>query len=190
MEGNPRPVLVRWELTPRCNRSCLYCQVSGETRSENRLVGNWRAIVRSLLDSDVSVVALTGGEPTVHPAIVDIIQRLSDGGKDVFLQTNGFDRSLLEEMMNSLSCVYVSLDAPIERVNDAVRGRNAFHEADSIFRKLSSVEPFGRRLTIGISCTLTSLNVETLSELVKYAFDLQIDPRGNSPCSRCRECSV
>lgn len=124
-----------WELTARCSNQCLHCRV-GEDREE--LDGaELLDIASQLIALGVRRVVLTGGEPILHPAWVEIARRLSAGGVTVRLFTSGHgvDGPLLEAARAAgVTELAVSLDGP-ERVHDALRpprdgsGRSSFAEA-------------------------------------------------------------
>jgi len=86
---------LRISLTDRCNLRCVYCMPeSGATFSPS--AGTLAAeeierIVRAAARVGFRKVRLTGGEPTLRPDLVEIVQRLSaiPGIREVALTTNG-----------------------------------------------------------------------------------------------------
>lgn len=105
---------LRISLTDRCNLRCVYCmpaegidfRPADELLSDDELV----TLVRIAADLGVRKVRLTGGEPTVRPAIVELTQAISSipGIEDVAMTTNGL---LLEYLAAPLA------KAGLRRVN-------------------------------------------------------------------------
>lgn len=87
-----RPGTVRLSLTDRCDLACVYCRPS---RTDGYLEGRlddeaWRTMVRGLLRAGVRRVRLTGGEPLLHPRVVEMVRFLAEQDlDDLALTTNG-----------------------------------------------------------------------------------------------------
>src|SRR3990172_12934856 len=68
------PLLVWLELTRRCDLVCPHCYINGGRRRQNEM-SDQRLF--ELLDEMAALgvwgVAFTGGEPTLHPAFVDLV---------------------------------------------------------------------------------------------------------------------
>ncbi|HTP00162.1 MAG TPA: GTP 3',8-cyclase MoaA [Anaerolineales bacterium] len=105
---------LRISLTDRCNLRCVYCMPKDGLR--------WQALVDQLSVDEIARVAeaaaacgvkrirLTGGEPLVHPQIVDLVRRLASisGMEEISLTTNAM---LLARLAQPLA------DAGLKRVN-------------------------------------------------------------------------
>ncbi len=94
--AHPRPVrAVRLSVTDRCDLACSYCRLESAPEllwaREKLTPSDWGALVRALVGHGVSRVRLTGGEPLVHPKIVEIVERVAavPGVCDLALSTNG-----------------------------------------------------------------------------------------------------
>ncbi len=88
----PRPGTVRLSLTDRCDLACVYCRPSRtDGYLEQRLDDEaWRTMVRGLLRAGVRRVRLTGGEPLLHPRVVEMVRFLAEQDlDDLALTTNG-----------------------------------------------------------------------------------------------------
>ncbi len=109
---------LRISLTDRCNLRCVYCmpaegidfRPSEELLQDDELL----LLVRIAAELGVRKVRLTGGEPTVRPGLVDLVQgiRAVPGIEDIAMTTNGL---LLEFLATPLARaglrrVNVSLD--------------------------------------------------------------------------------
>jgi cyclic pyranopterin phosphate synthase len=125
------PKLVRLSITDRCDLACVYCRPNrrdGYLPSERRLrAEHWESLVRGLVRRGVERVRITGGEPLVHPEVVEIVARIAaiPGVRDVALTTNGTRlRELAGPLREAgLGRVNVSIDSLIpERFWQITRG--------------------------------------------------------------------
>ncbi len=115
----PRPVFraARLSITDRCDLACVYCRPSrsdGYLPSERRLAPEaWAELARSLVQRGVTRIRLTGGEPLIHPHVVEIIRSISNvtGLTDLALTTNGTRLAALARPLR---------DAGLRRLNVSV----------------------------------------------------------------------
>lgn len=81
---------IRLKITGKCNRSCSFCHQEGDMKGvENVIVDekffNCIEALTNILD--VSRIMITGGEPTLHPQLKEIISNIK--AKEISLTTNG-----------------------------------------------------------------------------------------------------
>jgi 2-iminoacetate synthase ThiH len=66
------PIAAALKITQRCNLRCRHC--AWEKKTENELsFEDWKRIIDSLYSKGVTVIAVEGGEPTLHPGVSDIV---------------------------------------------------------------------------------------------------------------------
>jgi cyclic pyranopterin phosphate synthase len=79
-------------LTDRCDLACVYCRPSrSDGYLESRLDDEaWKTTVRALVAAGVRRVRITGGEPLLHPRVVERVAFVASLGiDDLALTTNG-----------------------------------------------------------------------------------------------------
>lgn len=110
-----RPITyLRISLTDRCNLRCVYCMPKEGLRWQPHIdqlsVEEIAQVVETAAQGGVKRVRLTGGEPLVHPQIVEIVRRIASipNIEEVSLTTNAM---LLERLAQPLA------DAGLRRVN-------------------------------------------------------------------------
>ncbi len=109
---------LRLSITDRCNFRCVYCMdpdVEFLGRDELLQPDELERVASVCVSLGVEKIRITGGEPLVHPRLVEIIERLSGlGARDLALTTNGslLDRARLLAMREAgLQRLTVSLDS-------------------------------------------------------------------------------
>ena len=115
-------------VTNRCHMSCWYCfffAKEGEPIYEPSL-DQLRAMFKNLRNQKpipANAIQLTGGEPTMHPQIIDIIRMAKEEGFDqVQLNTTGINIALNPDLAYQLkyagtSTLYMSFDGVTRRTN-------------------------------------------------------------------------
>lgn len=110
------PLLVSWYLTSKCNYRCSYCFIYGEGRpapptapfSTLEQIKTTADNVASL-NRPLYMLQLIGGEPTIHPHIVDIIstfhEKLGERLDSVQIVTNGSRNVNLYKKISELAKV-------------------------------------------------------------------------------------
>lgn len=145
----PRPVRVLGvELANLCNLHCAYC-----LRDEDMLYGKARFLEVSrlfgLLDGarDRAAhwsVALTGGEPLLHPRFGEVVRGLADRAVPYRIVTNGWHFERVFDDLRPPSrrplAIAFSVDAATRAAHDAIRGAGSF---DRVMRAVALCETAG-----------------------------------------------
>jgi hopanoid biosynthesis associated radical SAM protein HpnH len=120
-----------------CNLHCVGC---GRVREYAACAGERLSVEQCLAAAEraeAPVVSVSGGEPLLHPDIVDIVHGLLEQGRWVFLCTNGLlvRESLPKFTPHPRLCWVVHLDGT-ESVHDRVTGRpGTYREAVAAIRE-------------------------------------------------------
>ena len=132
LKGEERfPLVLMLEPTHRCNLSCAGC---GRIREYSDTLGQMLSVeecLSSAAEADAPVVAVTGGEPLLHPAIGEIVAGLIEQGRFVYLCTNGL---LMKESLGKFTpspyfAFNVHLDGLAETHDRLVGRRGVFARA-------------------------------------------------------------
>jgi MoaA/NifB/PqqE/SkfB family radical SAM enzyme len=107
-----KPLQCSLYVTDRCNLDCSYCTEYDNTRSHPAVsdLKQWLDKIRAL---GTMRIALVGGEPLLHPEIVEIVRYCRELGFATSLTTNGFllDRKLVQELEQAgLQVMQISVD--------------------------------------------------------------------------------
>jgi MoaA/NifB/PqqE/SkfB family radical SAM enzyme len=98
-------------VTTQCNCQCLMCDIHRK-KTEMIPLEDAKKILDILVQNKFLVVYFTGGEPTLHPQIVDIVKYADDQGLVATMTTNGTaNHDLLYKLKQAgLYLLSVSLD--------------------------------------------------------------------------------
>lgn len=113
--------------TPGCNMRCHFChnaefvlpeklkQIAHDFIPENNVL-NFLKQRQGKLDG----LVISGGEPTIHPDLLDFIQKVKDLGFLVKLDTNGTNPDIIKQALKKNVVDYIAMDikATPEKYND------------------------------------------------------------------------
>ena len=165
----PRPYNLIAELTYRCPLRCVYCSNPLDYASvKDALDGEaWRGVLREAAALGCVHVGLTGGEPTLHPGLEEIVAGAAEASLYPHLVTAGTARAtaMLDGLARAgLRSVQLSVQDATAEASDAIAGVAAFEE------KLAFAEAVRRlALPLTLNVVLHRRNLARVGELVALA---------------------
>lgn len=183
---------LRISLTDRCNLRCVYCMpkegLHWQAHADQLSVDEIVRVVESAAQGGVRRVRLTGGEPLVHPGIVEVVHRIASipTVEEVSLTTNAM---LLERLAQPLA------DAGLTRVNISLDtlDRDKFKritrggEIERVWRGIAAAER-AHLAPIKLNTVIVSgLNADELPALARLTIEhdwhvrfIEVMPIGNA----------
>jgi radical SAM protein with 4Fe4S-binding SPASM domain len=139
------PKWIAWEITRRCNLSCVHCRSSSDLVAESHPDFSYEQAT-SVLDDIASyaspVVVLSGGEPLLRDDVFDIARYGTDKGLRMCLATNGTlvtEETCAKLKQAEIKMVSLSIDGASAETHDNFRNQEgAFKgamEAIRLFNK-------------------------------------------------------
>ncbi|MCS7202699.1 MAG: radical SAM protein [Dictyoglomus sp.] len=126
--------IVEFEVTTQCNFRCIHCYCNaGEKDKEELNFEEIKNLILQVKELKIKELDLVGGEPFMHPKILDIISFAHNIGQKVIINTNG--SLITNDLAKSLKkispnlIIGVSLEGPDPETNDFVRGKGNFERA-------------------------------------------------------------
>jgi MoaA/NifB/PqqE/SkfB family radical SAM enzyme len=122
------PLTTCMWVTDYCNLDCVYCYAkpfSGRRMESRRAL----ELVEEFGELGVFDITFAGGEPTLHPQILEMIRTAVERGMRVGMLSNGvaFPPSRIEALERITTkenfLLQVSIDSTDPEINDAVRGK-------------------------------------------------------------------
>jgi uncharacterized radical SAM superfamily Fe-S cluster-containing enzyme len=118
------------EITGRCNLNCPICFADAGQGSDLSLL-QVEAILDRLMvtENEPEIVQISGGEPTVHPQILDILAAAKSRNiRHIMLNTNGLRLAQDPEFVHQLAfyepTVYLQFDGLTAHAYETLRGRD------------------------------------------------------------------
>jgi len=155
-----------------CNFVCHYCH-NNEILSHSSNTIDFGDVLDDLREQVgfIDGVVITGGEPTLHPHLKDIIREIKALGFLVKLDTNGTN----PEILNGLNVDYIAMDikAPLERYPEIVGVDTSLENIkQSIDFLKNGKTDYMFRLTL--SPLLTEDDIKQIAKLIDGAKCLQM----------------
>jgi uncharacterized radical SAM superfamily Fe-S cluster-containing enzyme len=158
------------EITKECNLTCSVCFSESYPGAGGELsLDNVVALARGLRDRGLRAVTLSGGEPTLHPQLLDIVRSIRKLGMDVTLITNGLrlarDPELATQLRRAgLTYLYVQMDTLRAEVCQQLRG------GDYVQLKQQAIaHARAAGLYFGLTTTVIRDNVDDVGDVLRFA---------------------
>ena len=172
----PRSISIM--ITDRCNLRCRMCHYSHSESpafSLNQAGFMPLELFTHILDTcpGKPIIALTGGEPLLHPQVLEFIQALKQRGFFCSLTTNGsFLQAKAAQLCESkLDLLVVSIDGD-QTTHDQIRGNGAFQKAIAGIQEILKLPD---RPLVGMSTVITDINHMDLEKSFILAEELGVD---------------
>ncbi len=125
----PRLGTIYFYLTEGCNLACKHCWLSpplekGELKHAYLPVADFQTVIREAKPLGLNTVKLTGGEPLLHPDILEILRLIAEEKLNLTIETNG--TLLTDEIAEAIALieynsVSISLDSTSASIHDSIR---------------------------------------------------------------------
>jgi mycofactocin radical SAM maturase len=157
-------VNLTWEITHKCNLSCIHCLSSSEEEMPGELsLEECKSIVDQLAALKVFEINFGGGEPLLKSYFISLLKYIHTKGIVTCISTNGtmLNREIAAFFSASpLVHMQVSLDGASPEVNDKIRGEGTYS------RIIKGVELLAQqKVPFSINTVVTSLNYDQMNDL-------------------------
>ncbi len=173
------PLVTMLEPLEMCNLACAGC---GRIREYQPVIDKMMPVdvaLDAVKESGAPIVSIAGGEPTIHPKIDEIINRLIEQKYFVYCCTNGLllDRMLPKIPPSKYFCWVIHMDGMEEKHDESVARKGVFKKA---------VQGMELALSQGYRvCTNTTIfknsDVEDLWEMFRLVKEIGVEGSMISP---------
>lgn len=162
------------EITNACDLGCPTCYANSGTGEFLTLekIGQMLDFFVESEHGQAEILQISGGEPTMHPQIIDIIKLArSKPIKYILLNTNGLriakDEAFAEELGQFKGGfeIYLQFDGLSEKSAMAIRGRNVIEDRKKAIANLSK---YGVPITL-VATVVKGVNDEEIGEVFNFA---------------------
>lgn len=157
-------------LTYTCPERCVFCSEATRMQTFNKLPVTWGRVARTLREHalrGVDHLHITGGEPTIHPRFIEVLQLAKKLGMRTSIGTIGTrlsNRAFAERALPWLDEALFSIHGPDAQTHDALtRRRGSF---DKQLRALALAQELKPGFHAAVNTVMTRHNVEKLPETV------------------------
>ncbi|MEM0153492.1 MAG: radical SAM protein [Ignisphaera sp.] len=164
------PFMVVWNFTNVCNMRCLHCYQKADRPLPTEL-SLWEKlkVVEELDGLGIASIALSGGEPTLHPDYLTVIKMAARRGIYVATATNGWRFAELDELKKAVDAglryVEVSVDSASMKKHDRFRGVDG-----SWTRAVRTLENAVKiNLSHAMAVTITKYNIDEIDDILDLA---------------------
>lgn len=185
------PIYVRIKPTNRCCHKCFFCVYHADYSGMHETMEMQDQLSREklleLLDDlrDIGTKAVTysgGGEPLMHPDILEILEKTKENGLDLSVLTNGqLLKGEISESLRSAKWVRVSMDysSPEEFQESRGRGKDMYDEIINNIREFAATKDYNCDLSINF--IITKFNYQRIYDACLLLKSLKIDNVRFSP---------
>lgn len=161
-------------VTRNCNLRCKFCYAKETGYIEQELIAfnDIKKIVDFCNEAKVNFIVLTGGEPTLHPDVMNIIKYINNSEHKMMatIATNGIklsDYNFCKEMIdNGIGYVDISLKGRNEKACTEITGKDCFSKQMEAIHNLS-------QLPVEFTCSmvLSHENIDTFCDGIEVAYE-------------------
>lgn len=156
-------------VTKLCNIECEFCYYHQEKGKHHETLDALETRFKAWTSGEyrVSAVDITGGEPTIHPGIRDIVRMSVAYGIRPTVITNGQRTELVAQLYDDgLDDTLISVHALGDEYDRMVHRRGAFDKLDRTVRMLHD-----RSLPFRTNTTLTAGSVAAIESITDYLLE-------------------
>jgi cyclic pyranopterin phosphate synthase len=168
---------LRLSLLDTCNLSCIYCTCGNEDVKQNYQLSKGRSLPALDLINlikrlhgvlGLETIRFTGGEPLIHPDLVEIVRSVRDLGMELKLTTNGvlLEKLALPLKEAGITAMNVSLDAIDEGAFFKISRRS---NVDRIIKGIEKAKQVGIDIKLN-AVIMRGVNEDQILPLSNFAF--------------------
>ncbi|MEW5694311.1 MAG: radical SAM protein, partial [Candidatus Hydrogenedentota bacterium] len=167
------PIFIAWQLNSACNLDCLHCcEESGLSIPDELTKDEIIDFMNQIKSLDIPYVAISGGEPLLHPYFFDICDFFHKHKISLKIETNGefIDNKIAKKFANlKLRSVQVSLDGATPPTHEKLRVMGDWNKVLAACKNL---------LKEGVNTEIvfvpTKFNIQEIGELIDLSYSLGI----------------
>ena len=160
------------DINRHCNARCRMCYYTYDQSDWSKPLEEAKSELRVAVERGNTSVDFTGGEPTIYPHMVEVIQYAESLGLHTCIITNGLAIEKVKKLADA-GCKewLLSIHGFEQRQDQILNVHGAWDKINQTARFLNESGCFVR-----VNCTLTKYNYEDLPKLAMH-YDREIGPR-------------
>ena len=165
------------EITNACPMNCVHCSSGCRSNLEKEIgLDEIRKVIAEIAELGGEVIEISGGEPTIHSGLVEIIRCAKDFGLETRLYTSGFHffQPIINQLISSeLDKVIFNLQGACRKTHEGItQTKGSFGDV------VGSVRTVARDLWVGIHFVPMKPNFRELKQVIQICSDLEVNEIG------------
>jgi len=158
--------MVSIQLTDYCNCDCLYCY--NETGRKQSIINeaDFYKLIDEFEQSNVFRISLEGGEPFLHPKILDLLLYIDNTNINFTIISNGtlINKHLAQFLASLKNCeIIISLDSDNEETNNSTRSNY-----NKTIRGINNL--INANITFGINTVINKFNIDSCYKIIEIFY--------------------
>ena len=163
-------------ITSRCNFNCPYCRGTDINGKKGDMsFEDIKKVIDFWASEKIQNIRLSGGEPTIHPDILEIVKYIKETCTDIkhiAISTNGYSsldlyKELIENGVNDYS---ISLDACCSSIGDLMSGG----VTGSWNKVVENIKELSKLTYVSVGMVFDKQNVDDMYNSILFAHDLGV----------------
>lgn len=162
------------EITSLCNLGCTFCYNSSGVNNKHILgLGVLEKCFSYFSKSGIKSISISGGEPLMHPDIINILKRCKYYQFRTLLATNGtlLDNTLISEIMDCVDYYQISIDGDSKTHCD-IRGKESYNKA---IKGIESLHNLGLSNRTRLRMTISKKNISCIEHLISLGLHYELE---------------
>lgn len=167
------PLFVAWQINAECNLGCLHCcEEAGHSMPDQMNKKETFDFLKQIAALKVPYVALSGGEPLLHPHLFEICEYIRSNNISLKIETNGEfidEKTAKKFAVLKFRSVQVSLDGATAATHEKLRLAGNWKKAVNACKVL---------IQAGVNTEIvfvpTKFNVQEIAPLIDLAYSLGV----------------
>ena len=164
---------IGWvEITDKCNMDCLGCYRNYlETNEGHKPIDEIKEEIMFMRKvRNASEITLAGGEPLLHPEIVDIVRFIDSQslGSKIFSNGKGLTKELLHQLVSAgMGQITLHIDS-FQTRNDEWDNKSEI-ELNALRQYYLDISRNLKNLDLSFACMVTRKNLKNIPDLIKWS---------------------
>lgn len=169
------------DITSECNERCIHCYIPNGAKNQCKRLSLqvFRLLVDDFVELGGKYIVLSGGEPLMHPDIMEMLRYCSEKNLEtsIFSNLTLLSDGHLQMMKTShVSLVQVSVYSMNPDVHDAITQKRG-----ALVKTLSAIERLRNEgLNVQVACPVMLQNKGGVADIIKYVKQKGLSLRTNS----------
>jgi sulfatase maturation enzyme AslB (radical SAM superfamily) len=170
----PVPIVYALLINSYCNNDCIHCI---HKLNMKKAIDFPSTYINKMIETkikDRSIIVLSGGEPTLHPKLIEIIDKINKYGVQVVLTTNAkvfYYKNIVKKLKNKKVLIVIQIHhAQEDRYDEITQISNSYKYSLAGIKNLKKINAFVTGQTV-----INKINYNNLKEIIRLYKKLNIN---------------